>query len=72
MTKSENIIVQLLLECKGRIASRTTLMDELWNTDEFISDNTLTVLISRLRAKFKKYTGDEIIYTKKGQGYYIK
>lgn len=72
LTKSENIIVQLLLECKGRIASRTTLMDELWNTDEFISDNTLTVLISRLRAKFKQHTGNDIIYTKKGQGYYIK
>ncbi len=72
LTKSENTIVQMLLEQQGNIVSRNALMDELWNTDEFISDNTLTVLISRLRNKFKKYTGDEIIYTKKGQGYYIK
>ncbi len=72
LTKSENTIVQLLMEDKSKIVSRIVLMDELWNTDEFISDNTLTVLISRLRTKFKQYTGNDIIYTKKGQGYYIK
>lgn len=72
LTKSENTIIQMLLEYKSKVVSRNTLMDELWNTDEFISDNTLTVLISRLRSKFKAYTGDEIVYTKKGQGYYIK
>lgn len=72
LTKSENVIIKLLMEQKNKIVSRNTLMDELWNTDEFIFDNTLTVLISRLRAKLKDITGDEIICTKKGLGYYIK
>ncbi|MDO4453738.1 MAG: response regulator transcription factor [Eubacteriales bacterium] len=72
LTKSENIIIKELMEQKNRIVSRNALMDELWNTDEFVSDNTLTVLISRLRAKLKDFTGDELIGTKKGQGYYIE
>lgn len=71
LTKSENTIIKTLMEQKNKIVSRNLLMDELWNTDEFISDNTLTVLISRLRSKLKNEIGEEIIFTKKGQGYYI-
>lgn len=71
LTKSENTIIKTLMEQKNKIVSRNLLMDELWNTDEFISDNTLTVLISRLRSKLKNEIGEEIIVTKKGQGYYI-
>lgn len=65
LTKSENIIIKVLLEEKDKVVSRNALMDELWNTDEFISDNTLTVLISRLRSKLKDVIGDELICTKK-------
>lgn len=72
LTKSENIIIKVLLEEKDKVVSRNALMDELWNTDEFISDNTLTVLISRLRLKLKDVIGDKLICTKKGQGYYIE
>lgn len=71
LTKSENTIIKVLIENKSKIVTRSVLMDELWNTDEFISDNTLTVLISRLRIKLKDITGSELILTKKGQGYYI-
>lgn len=71
LTKSENIIIKVLAEHKPKVVTRNVLMDELWNTDEFISDNTLTVLVSRLRAKLKKITQDEVICTKKGKGYYI-
>ena len=72
MTKSENTILRVLVEQKSKIVSRNILMDELWSTDEFISDNTLTVLVSRLRTKLKELTGSDIISTKKGQGYYIE
>lgn len=72
LTKSENIIIKVLVEQKNNVVSRNALMDELWNTDEFISDNTLTVLISRLRSKLKDVIGDEIICTRKGQGYCIE
>ena len=47
-------------------------MDALWNTNEFVSDNTLNVLMSRLRAKLKEITDVDVILTKKGQGYYIE
>ncbi len=72
LTKSENIIIKCLMDKKSKIVSRPALMEELWSTDEFISDAALTVLISRLRSKLKDRTGTEIIYTKKGQGYYIR
>lgn len=72
LTKSENIIIKELMEHKNNVVSRNALMDELWSTDEFVSDNTLTVLISRLRAKLKEFTGEELVATKKGQGYYIE
>lgn len=72
LTKSENTIVRVLMEQKNKVVSRSILMDELWSTDEFISDNTLTVLISRLRTKLKDFIGNELICTKKGHGYYIK
>lgn len=72
LTKSENIILRVLSQSRPHIVSRSQLMDALWSTDEFISDNTLTVLISRLRAKIKECCQAELIQTKKGQGYYIE
>ncbi len=72
LTKLENKILSVLIEHRGAIVSRNQLMDALWNTNEFISDNTLNVLISRLRSKLKDICDDEVIYTKKGQGYYIQ
>ena len=72
LTKLENKVLSVLIEHRGVIVSRNQLMDDLWNTNEFISDNTLNVLISRLRSKLKDICDDEVIYTKKGQGYYIQ
>ena len=71
LTKSESQIVCLLFDSQGAIVTRQALMEALWNTDEFISDNSLTVLISRLRTKLKDECHQDIICTKKGQGYYI-
>lgn len=72
LTKLESKVLSVLIEHRGVIVSRNQLMDALWNTNEFISDNTLNVLISRLRSKLKDICDDEVIYTKKGQGYYIQ
>ena len=52
--------------------SRDELMMELWNTDEYVSDGTLTTMISRLRSKIRAFCDQDIILTKKGQGYFIK
>ena len=53
--------------------SERKLMQVLWNTDEFVTDASLTVLVSRLRARLARVAGDrELIGTKKGTGYYIR
>lgn len=71
LTKSENIVLSVLAQHKPSIVARDALMDALWNTNEFISDNTLNVVISRLRTKLKDICKEDVIHTKKGQGYFI-
>ena len=72
LTKSERKIIGILLENSPDVVSREELMMELWNTDEYVSDTTLTVLISRLRSKIRALSqGCDLIFTKKGQGYFI-
>lgn len=72
LTGSEQKILTKLTEQRSKVVTREELMTELWNTDEFVSDGTLTTLISRLRSKLKTYCGDEMIRTKKGEGYFIE
>ena len=59
------------MENKGRLVSRDTLMTKLWETDDYIEENTLTVNIARLRKKLKKEGLDAFITTKIGEGYII-
>lgn len=73
MTKSENRILGVLADRKGRVVERETLMQQLWNTDEYVTDASLTVLVSRLRSKIAEAAdGMECIRTKKGKGYYLE
>ena len=51
LTKNEFRILQTLMENKGRVVSRDTLMTKLWETDNYIEENTLTVNVGRLRKK---------------------
>lgn len=71
LTKNEMRILQVLLEQKGRIASRDHLMEKLWESDSFIDDNTLTVNVARLRKKLEETGVDDFIKTKKGIGYVV-
>lgn len=71
LTKSEKRIMAKLVEHRPDIVTREDLMMTLWSTDEFVSDGTLTTLVSRLRNKLSAICGEELIKTKKGQGYYI-
>ena len=71
LTKNEIIIFNTLLSNKDRIVSKDELMTELWNNDEYINENALTVNISRLRAKLLELGYDNIIETRKGIGYRI-
>lgn len=72
LTKNEIKILSALIKNKGKVVSREKLMMSLWNDDEFVSDNTLTVNITRLRAKIKELGLYDVIKTKKGIGYLIQ
>ncbi len=72
LTKNEFRILQTLMENKGRIVSRDTLMKRLWETDNYIEENTLTVNIARLRKKLEKAGMTDFIQTKVGGGYIIE
>ncbi len=72
LTKNEIKILSLLIKNKGKVVSREKIMMSLWNDDEFISDNTLTVNITRLRSRIRELGLDDVIKTKKGIGYLIQ
>ena len=71
LTKNEMIIFYYLLNNQNRIVTRDELMTDLWNNEEFINDNALTVNISRLRAKLKDLGYEDAIDTRKGIGYIL-
>lgn len=71
LTKNEMIIFSYLVSHQDKLVSRDELMTALWNNDEFINDNALTVNISRLRNKLKEIGYEDAIDTRKGQGYIL-
>lgn len=71
LTKNEFKILQTLMENKGKIVSRDTLMTRLWQMDSFVEENTLTVNIGRLRKKLESIGLKDFITTKVGSGYTI-
>lgn len=71
LTKNEMIIFNYLLSRRGAIVSRDELMTELWNNEEFLNDNALTVNISRLRNRLKEVGYEDVIETRRGQGYIL-
>lgn len=60
------------MERAGTIVKREEIMQRLWESDEFIDDNTLTVNMTRLRKKLEELGVQEFIKTKKGIGYIIE
>ena len=71
LTKNENKILQIMLSKKGKIVSRDEIINEMWQSDEFIDDNTLTVNVNRLRKKLGEIGLHDYISTKRGQGYIV-
>ena len=72
LSKNEMQIFCYLLKHQGKIVSREDIMNYLWDTDLFIDDNTLTVNISRLRNRLREVGLEDVIETRKGQGYLLK
>ena len=71
LTKNESRILYTLIKNKGKIVSRSELMKYLWQNDEFVDDNTLTVNINRLRKKMEEIGANHMLTTKRGQGYIL-
>ena len=71
LSKNELKIFYYLLSHRGIIISREKLMSYLWDSDMFVDDNTLTVNINRLRKKLEDIGLNDVIHTRRGQGYII-
>ena len=69
LTKNELKILQLLFEKAETFVSREDMMMELWQTEQFVDDNTLSVNVNRLRKKLDVFPISSLIQTKKGIGY---
>ena len=72
LTKNESRILAALLDKRGQVVSREELMLKLWDSDEFVDDNTLTVNVNRLRKTLADAGLGDCVKTHKGQGYSIE
>ena len=72
LTRNDYKLLLTLMENRGSIVSRETLMEKLWETDCFVDENTLTVNIARLRKKLDSAGLTGFITTKKGIGYIVE
>ncbi len=72
LTKNEFRILQTLMEQRGKVVSRDTLMTKLWQMDAYVEENTLTVNVNRLRKKLESVGLHDFITTKVGSGYLVE
>ena len=72
LTKNELKILHYLVLNQGKIVTREEIMNYLWESENFIDDNTLTVNMTRLRSKLEELGIKDSIETKRGQGYILK
>ena len=72
LTKNEYRILLLLMKNRGKVVSREKLMEQLWQTDDFVDENTLTVNVNRLRKKLSAAGLEGFITTRFGVGYIIE
>ena len=71
LTKNELGILRLLMLNKGNIIPRDAIIDELWQSEEFIDENTLNVNVVRLRKKLAEIGLPDYLETKRGMGYSV-
>jgi DNA-binding response OmpR family regulator len=70
-TKNEIKILACLMRRPGEIISRADLIEYLWDNQVYIDDNTLSVNMTRLRAKLDELGLKDYIATKRGMGYKV-
>lgn len=72
LSKNEFRILLILMKNKGKVVSREKLMEQLWETDSFVDENTLSVNVNRLRKRLEAAGLEAFITTKFGVGYLIE
>ncbi len=72
LTQNEYRILLCLMESKGIVVSREKLMERLWESEQFVDENTLTVNVNRLRKKLDAVGLEHFIHTKFGVGYLVE
>ena len=72
LSKNEYKILLTLMENRGKVVSRESLMERLWESDSFVDENTLTVNVNRLRKKLDNAGLNGFIGTKFGVGYIVQ
>ncbi|MGG6312277.1 response regulator transcription factor [Paenibacillus macerans] len=71
LTQKEAVLLEALMQKAGRIVSRETLLDLMWQGHDFIDDNTLNVYVTRIRKKLKELGREEALETVRGAGYML-
>ncbi len=71
LSKNEILIFDFLIRNQGKIVARDDIINYLWDSEEFVDDNTLTVNIARLRHKLETIGLKDVIETRRGQGYIL-
>lgn len=72
LTPNESRILSVLFATRGQIVPREQIIEQLWQSDDFIDNNTLAVNLTRLRKKLKDFGIDSLIQTVKNKGYLIE
>lgn len=72
LSKNEFRILLILMQNKGKVVSREKLMEQLWETDSFVDENTLSVNVNRLRKRLDMAGLENFITTKFGIGYLVE
>lgn len=72
LSKTEFLMLKCFIENKGKVLSRSNIIDEIWGKGHFIDENTVDVYVGYLRSKIAEYTKDEYIKTVRGVGYMME
>ena len=71
LSKTEFMLLKLLMENQGKVLSRSAIIDEIWGKNHYIDENTIDVYVGYLRTKIADFTEAEYIKTVRGAGYML-
>ncbi len=72
LSKTEFLLLKLLVENKNTVLSRSDIIDAVWGKDHYVEENSVDVYIRYLRSKIDDKAGEEYISTVRGMGYTIR